>query len=293
MRPRRRVPMLALCLLLARPPGAVAEQVPMAGAADYQAALAMIKAGKSKLALPLLWKAASDYHEAALWVTMGYCYFEAGEVEKSFAAYGIGLFYDPGNEEILKWFSDNGREPYSGVLAVNWKRSREKVSGYNIYLQLFKNGPYFRVNDLLVKKAPYIISGLAPEREYYVRLSALSDEKPPVEGEISKPQMVFSFHGKLRQRHETRYEVRKGGKVELEWPKSQDPWLLGYNIYLQLPGGARFERVNHAEYVKSNKYLIKGLAYGVSYIVRIVAVLEATPPREKVIDEFSVDIPLP
>ena len=133
-----------LCVCLVSPACGVAAQAPgpPPGAADYQAALTLIKQGKAKLALPLLWKAASHYHEAALWITMGYCYFEAGETEKSFAAYGIGLFYDPGNEEILKWYRDNGRDPHNGVIAVNWRPSREKVSGYNVYLQLFKDGQF-------------------------------------------------------------------------------------------------------------------------------------------------------
>lgn len=266
---------------------------PPPGEAAYGKALGLIKQGNTALALPMLWKAASSYHQAALWITMGYLYFLLEDMERSFAAYGMALNYDPGNEEVLRWFADNGREVYSGVIAVNWKPSKGKVRGYNVYLQLFKNGPFFRVNDEPVKKGPCVISGLEPEREYPVRLSALSDEAVPIEGEISAPQTVFSFHGKLRERHKTKYKVLKGGKVALEWPKCQDPWLMGYNIYIQLPGGKRFERVNHSGLIKSNKYLVKGLAFGVTYIMRIVSVIEASPPRQKTIEELAVDIPLP
>lgn len=267
-------------------------QEPKPGALDYQQALQFVKAGDARQALPLLWKAASDYHEASLWITMGYCYFLLEDMKKSLAAYGMALHYDPGNEEVIKWFSDNGAEVFDGVISVNWRRSRELVKGYNVYLQLYEGGGFFRVNDKPLKKPPFVIEGLLPETGYKVKLSAISDEIKPVEGEISQAQSVFSFHGKLRQKHKTRYKICKGGKLELEWPKSQDPWLVGYNVYLQIPGGRRLELVNHSGEIKHNKYSVKGLAYGMTYLVRIAAVL-GSPPVEKVIEELNVNIPLP
>jgi tetratricopeptide (TPR) repeat protein len=264
----------------------------ISGEAEYRAALKLIADEQPALAVPLLWKAASLYHEAALWITMGYCYFLLDSPEKSFAAYGVALHYDPGNEEVLKWFADSQRDVQSGVIAVNWRPSREAVLGYNLYLQLFQNGPYFRVNNEPIAKAPFLVSGLRKEREYKVRLSAISDEAVPAEGELSPAETVFSFHGKLRKRHSTRYKILKGGRLELEWVKSQDPWLIGYNIYLQLPGGRRLERVNHSGVIKNNKYMLKGLAFGVTYLVRIVAVV-GDPQKEKTIEEISVSVPIP
>ena len=79
----------------------------------------------------------------------------------------------------------------------------------------------------------------------------------------------------------------------MEWPESQNPWLLGYNVYVQLPGGKRFELVNHAGLIKGNKYMVKGLAYGVTYIVRITAVTDNQAANEKTVEVLAIDVPLP
>ena len=63
-----------------------------AGEKAYRQALQLIKENRAQLALPLLWRAASTYHEAALWISLGYCYFLLEETEKSFGWKPLAFF---------------------------------------------------------------------------------------------------------------------------------------------------------------------------------------------------------
>lgn len=238
-----------------------------------------------------LWKIASELHDARPWISLGYLYYQKGDIESSLACYGFALHYDPENRSVHRWFLQNRRELYTGQSILRWKAMRN-ADGYNVSMRVFENSPWVRINEAPLSKPEYRVFGLRPEETYQFRISALQiwSENDVREGPPTPAFRKRAFHGTLGRSKRVTADTLSGGRIRVVWQKSQEPWANSYHIYILMPGSAKPSLVTKTGPTKKTKWIFAGLPRGLRY--KIIVVLVGKGGREEVYSEVEVELPL-
>lgn len=241
--------------------------------------------------IPGLWQISSELHDARPWISLGYLYYQKGDIESSLACYGFALHYDPENRSVHRWFLQNRRELYTGQSILRWK-SMLDADGYNVFIKLFEKSPWVKINEVPLSKPEYRVFGLRPDETYQFRISALQiwSENDIREGPPTPPFRKRAFHGTLGGSRRVTAEPLPGGRIRIIWQKSQEPWASSYHVYVLMPGAAKPSLVTKTGPTKKTKWMLADLPRGMKY--KIIVALVGQGGREEVYSEVEVELPL-
>ncbi len=92
----------------------------------------------------------------------------------------------PGTPEIFP-IAKKSTVEQNGVIEVNWgKMPPANMAGYNVYITETSGKGYIKVNPSPVNDTKYIIRGLEVGKKYYVVMTSVTKDIPPIESKFSR-----------------------------------------------------------------------------------------------------------
>lgn len=92
----------------------------------------------------------------------------------------------PGVPEIFP-IAKKSTVEQNGAIEVNWgKMPPSNIAGYNIYITETSGKGYTKTNPSPIKDVKYIIRGLEVGKKYYVVLTSVTKDVPPIESKFSR-----------------------------------------------------------------------------------------------------------
>lgn len=155
---------------------------------------------------------------------------------------------------------------------IRWTDGAEGVGGYRIYRRLAEARTYGDpLSTVGGEVASYLDTTARYDQRYIYAVTSVAAERPGLESTLVAEREIDYRDRFAPPPPEGLVALAESAQVRLTWQSSPATDLAGYHVYRRRAAEPDFTRVNESLLTEA-RFLVSGLAPGVSYVFRVTAV---------------------